>query len=169
MTGSQCARWDSLVSFWSHWIAFKTLLVVLDQGSGYVASFKQPCGFGSTRPFSTPWGLSNLAITIPSHRPGITWSYATTRLVGWGPTPGSIPLSLPAVAFGALSPQMLHRRLVCPVPRWAHWCFLRRKPKISLSVTPGLELEKLLSRCSEKRFGYLSGHPASMSDLATVT
>jgi hypothetical protein len=89
VTGLQCARGDLLVNFWSWWVAFKTLLAVLDQGPGYAYSFRRMALrarfyqdiFYSERALI-------LAITIPSHRAGITWSLATTSLEGRGPAPG---------------------------------------------------------------------------------
>jgi hypothetical protein len=45
-------------------------------------------GLGSTRPFSTPRGLSNPAITTPSHCAGIILSLATTNLEDQGPDQG---------------------------------------------------------------------------------
>jgi hypothetical protein len=50
-----------------------------DQGPGYIVLAR--AGF-RTSPVYNPRGISNSAITAPSHCAGITWSLATTRLEG---------------------------------------------------------------------------------------
>jgi hypothetical protein len=91
ITGSQCARGDPIWGFWDWRYYTKFSLVprdYLELKFWKIPSGRWVCVFGSTRSFFFPRRLSILAITIPWHCAGITWSFATTILEVRGIAPG---------------------------------------------------------------------------------
>jgi hypothetical protein len=121
VTGSQCARGDPFMSFWSRLAAFRTLTGTSRQSRTSVLAMLNPSVAGisrlrSVKPFPTSTVLSNQAITILLHCAGITWSLATTRLAGRGPI--AIPLPLKDAELGTLGPQTHHMLPGYQAPRW---------------------------------------------------
>lgn len=118
------------------------LLLVSDQGDGYVDSFH------FTRPFSTLRGLSSWAIDTPSHCVGINWSLATTRLEGRGPALGlhsNTSSSARHRIWCHRSPMhCMHEG--CPTPRWTHLWYWWWVPKFLVVTAPGSVSGKLPSK-----------------------
>jgi hypothetical protein len=146
----------------------------------YSLSGRWASELGSTSPLSTRMGLSNRAITTPSHCACIAWSLTTTKLEGQGHTPelrsNSSPTPRRSICRSRSTDVLYVRSMSSPkmnsfvIKATNNRIFSGRRPKSSIRKT-FLKMERFSSdnlSSVYRWFCCLSDHQAVKSDQANI-